>query len=60
LPLDDKPQLAIQQAKFLLNIFEQIIQFGKYQKLTPTNNKTTNLFKVNELNLISTTEKIID
>lgn len=55
LSIDDKPQLAIEQAKYLLNIFEQIIHLGKYQKLSTTN-KNTNLLKLPQPRLISDTK----
>ncbi len=45
LPMDEKPQLFIEQAEFLLNIFEQIIHLGKYQKFNGSN-KNTNSLKV--------------
>lgn len=45
LPLDEKPQRSIEQAQFLLNIFEQILRLGKSQRFgIPT--KTTNTLKV--------------
>jgi hypothetical protein len=45
LPIDEKPQLFIEQADFLLNIFEQVIYLGKYQKFYGSN-KNTNSLKV--------------
>ena len=45
LPIDEKPQLSINQADFLLNIFQQIITLGKYQR-TNGSNKHTNSYKV--------------
>jgi hypothetical protein len=45
LPIDEKPQVSIDQAEFLLNIFEQIIHCGKYQKINGSS-KNTNALKV--------------
>ena len=45
LPLDEKPQSSIEQAEFLLSIFQQIIHLGKSQKST-TSTKNSNVFKV--------------
>jgi Kip1 ubiquitination-promoting complex protein 1 len=45
LPIDEKPQLFIEQADFLLNILEQLIYLGKCQKFNGIN-KTTNSLKV--------------
>ncbi len=58
LPIDEKPQLFIEQAEFLLNIFEQIIHLGKSQKFTPTN-KTTNSFKVDPIDIFFELENFI-
>jgi Kip1 ubiquitination-promoting complex protein 1 len=45
LPIDEKPQIAIEQADFLLNIFEKVLSFGKYQRYNGSN-KNTNALKV--------------
>ncbi|CAF0832772.1 unnamed protein product [Rotaria sordida] len=43
LPIDEKPQLFIEQTNFLLNIFEQVIYLGKYQKFNGSNKNTNSL-----------------
>jgi Kip1 ubiquitination-promoting complex protein 1 len=48
LPMDDKPQLWLNRAEFLLKIFQQIITLGKYQRFNGSN-KHTNSFKVIEI-----------
>ncbi|CAF5050163.1 unnamed protein product, partial [Rotaria sp. Silwood1] len=43
LPIDEKPQLFIEQANFLFNIFEQVIYLGKYQRFNGSNKNTNSL-----------------
>lgn len=45
LPLDEKPQLFIDQADYLFNVLEQIIYVGKYQTFNGST-KNTNALKV--------------
>lgn len=41
LPIDEKPHVAIEQTDLLLNIFEQLICFGKYPKFNGSSKNTT-------------------
>ncbi|CAF0857799.1 unnamed protein product [Adineta steineri] len=47
LPIDQKPQVFVEQADFLLNIFQQIIYLGKYQRCNGSN-KTSNVLKLSQ------------
>jgi len=47
LPIDEKPQLLIKQADFLLNIFEQVIYLARYQKSNGSNKNTNSLKAIN-------------
>ncbi|CAF4426642.1 unnamed protein product [Rotaria magnacalcarata] len=52
LPIDEKPQLLIEQADFLLNIFEQVVCFGKYSKSNRLN-KSTTFLKLSQNRILS-------
>ncbi|CAF2647879.1 unnamed protein product [Rotaria sp. Silwood2] len=52
LPIDEKPQLFIEQASFLFDIFEQVIYLGKYQKFNGSN-KNTNSLKFSQIRTMS-------
>ncbi|CAF4612040.1 unnamed protein product [Rotaria sp. Silwood2] len=52
LPIDEKPQLSIEQANFLFDIFEQVIYLGKYQKFNGSN-KNTNSLKFSQIRTMS-------
>ncbi|UJR28734.1 hypothetical protein I4U23_009963 [Adineta vaga] len=52
LPIDEKPQILIEQADFLLNTFQQVIHFEKYQRYNGSN-RTTNALKLPQSRTIS-------
>ncbi|CAF3189217.1 unnamed protein product [Rotaria socialis] len=52
LPIDEKPQLLTEQADFLLNIFEQVVCFGKYSKSNGSN-KSTTFLKLSQNRILS-------